>query len=258
MVEAGRRHGVALAVVRFVVFGFSIFAIAWSSFSAPIFWRQSPFFEIKRHIIAGDTFKPDALVPFKAAMNDLGSGKWLRPSVLGAAAVVDLRLLETAMASGETKGLDGLMGETDRLIRLSLSNSAADPFLWTVLYWLENTKDGFERSRFAFLDMSYRWGPNEGWVAIRRNRLAVAMYSSLPAGLAVDAVGEFGRLVSSNYFDAAFEILSGPGWPVREVLLAALGNVDQDRREAFSKFVYRKGLDVQVPGVVRPEWRPWH
>lgn len=256
--RAGHAYGAVSAVTRLAALGFAGLAIAWACFCFPIFWRQSPFDQIKRHIIAGDTFKPDVLMPFVAAIGDLSPGKWYRPSVLGAAAIVDLRMLEQAMAGDETTRLDRLMTETDGMIRLSLSNAPADSFLWTVLFWLENAKDGFKRSRFGFLDMSYRLGPNEGWIAIKRNRFAVALYSSLPAGLANDVAGEFSRLVGSNYFGEAFDILSGPGWPVHDVLLTGLATVDNDRREAFSKFAYRKGLDVQVPGVVRPEWRPWH
>ncbi|MBI1203478.1 MAG: hypothetical protein GC182_13305 [Rhodopseudomonas sp.] len=257
-VAAYRSSSEAPVALRFAVFGLAVAAMAWGFYTFPIFWRQAPFSEIKRHIIAGDPYRPDVLTPFKDAIGDLGEGKWTRPSVLAAAAVVDLRLLEAAIARGETAGLDRLMGETDALVRASLANAPADPFLWTVLFWLENTKDGFKRSRLAFLDMSYRLGPNEGWIAIKRNRFAMALYPTLPAVLASDVVGEFARLVDSNYMNEAYEILSGPGWPVRKELMAGLAGVDQDRRETFARYVYRRGLDVEVPGVVRPEWRPWH
>jgi hypothetical protein len=144
------------------------------------------------------------------------------------------------------------------MIRKSLASAPADPFLWTVLFWLENTQKGFKRDRLEYLQMSYLLGPNEGWIGVKRSRFAFALFRSLPPDLAEKTVREFARLVGSNYHSQAADILGGPGWPIRSILLAGLKDVDEESLQVFSKTLYRRGYNLQVPGVDRPEWRPWH
>jgi hypothetical protein len=243
---------------RIAIGGFGCLAVAWAIFSFPIFWHQTAIEKIKRQIIVGDSFKTAALGLIRPAFVEFGNDKWSRPSVLSVAAVIDLRLLEQAVADSDQKNVDSLMSETNGLIRKSLANTPADAFLWAVLFWLEDTQYGFERERLKYLQMSYLLGPNEGWIAVRRNRLALAFFSALPPDVAANAVSEFARLVGSNFFAEAANILEGPGWPIRDTLLSGLKDVDEPNRQSFAKIVYKLGLDVLVPGIERPDWRPWH
>ena len=260
MIDVPLKKGapVSFVAARILVVGFGSLAVAWALLTFPIFWRQSALEQIERHIIAGDSFKTAALVPERPTFVELGKDKWSRPSVLSAAAVIDLHLLEQAITDSDLKNLDTLMSETDGMIRKSLANSPADPFLWTVLFWLENTQNGFNRTHLKYLQMSYFLGPNEGWIAVKRNRFALAIYSALSPDLAENTVSEFSRLVGSNYFAEAADILSGPGWPIHDTLLAGLKDVDEVNRQTFAKIVYKLGYDVLVPGIERPDWRPWH
>lgn len=253
-----RENGsVSFVVGRILVSGFGGLAVAWALFTFPIFWQQSALKKIEQHIVAGDSFKASALAPLRPALDMVGQGKWDRPSALSSASVIDLRLLEQAFADNDRTNIDSLMAETGGMIRKSLANSPADPFLWTVLFWLENTQNGFNRAHLKYLQMSYLLGPNEGWVAVNRNRFALAMFSVLSPDIAKNAVSEFARVVGSNFFTEAADILSGPGWPIRDTLLSGLKDVDEVNRQTFAKLVYKRGYDVTVPGVDRPDWRPW-
>lgn len=243
---------------RIFVCGFAVLAFVWAFSVIPVFWRQSPIENIAKRIISEDSFKVELLTSIKPADSGLKKLQDRSASVLSAAAVINLRLLEQAIARSDLKELDGLMIETCRLVRQSLANAPADPFLWTVLFWLENTRNGFDSARLGYLKMSYLFGPNEGWVGVKRNRFALAIYPSLTPDLAENAMSEFSHLVGSNYFDVAADILEGPGWPIRDILLSGLKDVDEISRQTFAKVVYRRGFDLAVPGVERPEWRPWH
>jgi hypothetical protein len=258
MATKGGGLSLPVLVMRAVVLISGAMALGWAFFASPIFWKQYPIEKTAAHIIAGDVFKIEAVTPIAATFVNIQDTKWSRPSIQSAAAVTDLRLLERAMAAGDRKNVDGLMDDTAGMIRRSLANSPADPFLWTVLFWLENTRNGFKRGRLSYLDMSYILGPNEGWVAVKRNRFALAIYPSLPPALAADVVSEYSRLVGSGFFGEAADILDGPGWPVHDILITGLKDVDEDSRQTFSKVIYRRGFDLEVPGVERPEWRPWH
>lgn len=258
VISTKRALSVSSIVARSLIGGLAGLAISWALYVIPIFWRQLPIENIAGQIIAEDTFKAESLTSIEATYSELKRFEGGRPSVLSAVAVITLRQLEQAVARGQKNNLDIQILKTNELVRQSLSNTPANPFLWTVLFWLENTRDGFSSLRLSYLRMSYSTGPNEGWVAVKRNRFALAIYSSLAPDLTNAAITEFCRLVDSNFLDAAADILEGPGWPIREILMSHLKAVDEFSRQSFAKLIYRRGVDLVIPGVDQPEWRPWH
>jgi hypothetical protein len=232
-------------------------AIVWGAYAFPIFWRQAPIEQIAKHVIAGDSFKVNTLNALAQQLDAVQVRELNRPSVLSSIAVIHLRFLEKAIADGDQRTMDKELAKLRTIIPVSLANTPADPFLWMILYWTENTRSGFSRTHFKFLRMSYLLGPNEGWIAVNRNRLALAVYPALPHDLAESAVSEFAQLVDSDFVSEAADILIGPGWPIRSTLLLGLKHVALDDRQEFAKIVYMLGYDITVPGVERPAWRPW-
>ncbi len=110
---------------------------------------------------------------------------------------------------------------------------------------------------FGFLRMSYRVGPHEGWVAARRNTIAFDHFPELPQDLADAAITEFRDLVVSGYFNTAAKVLVGPGWPIHEMLLRRLEDAPVEARRQLALVANARGYDIEVPGVERPEPRPW-
>jgi len=255
-VTSARRLG-DLAARAFVV-ALAAIAVGWAASTLPLMARQRAVVNIAKHIIQGDAFKDDALNAMLPVVDAQQDGKWTHPSVLSSAAIIKLRVLERAIADGDQAAIDRQMTAVNRTIRISLTETPADPFLWLVLFWLENTQNGFSRDHLKYLQMSYALGPNEGWIAVRRNRLALAVFPQLTPELREHALVEFARLVDSNFIAEAADILTGPGWPIRGQLLPRLRDVADVNRQIFAKRVYRLGYDVVVPGVERPEFRPWN
>jgi hypothetical protein len=243
---------------RMLVCIYGAFAVSWAVFVFPFFSQLSTIERIEKHVIAGDAFKSDVLISLKPTLALFGHSKLGRPFALRGTAVIDLRLLEQAFVDGDQANIDYLMRSASQAVRKSLANSPADPFLWLVLFWLENSQSGFSSGHLQYLEMSYKLGPNEGWLAVKRNRFALAIFPSLQPDLAEYAIGEFARLVGSSFFDEAANILAGPGWLIRERLLPRLDAIGELNRQVFGKIVYRLGRDVSIPGVERPVWRPWH
>ena len=69
---------------------------------------------------------------------------------------------------------------------------AADPFFWLALYALEPS------APLNYLTASYRLGPNEGWIALKRNPVAFANFDELPEDLRRIVVQEFVRIVEMD------------------------------------------------------------
>lgn len=255
---AGQTKAAVGFASRIFVCGLGIATIAWGGYAFPVFWRQSGIEQTAAHIIAGDPYKANVLSALAPQLDAIEVDSWGRTSALRNSAVIRLRILENAIADGDQNLVDRQMIKLHEAIDESLANTPADPFLWFVLFWLENTQNGYSADHLKYLRMSYSLGPNEGWIGVKRNRFALAIFSQLPADLAENAKGEFVRLVDSRFFSVMADILVGPGWEIRGILLTGLKDAAEVNRELFAKTVYKLGYDISVPGVERPDQRPWH
>lgn len=233
-------------------------AATWASYSLPVLARQAPLESVAKRIAARESYQLGTLSDLGADATLGFESKWRRPSVLASIATIDLRLLERAMTLSDTAKIDQMLAETETAIQRSLSAAPADPFLWTVYFWVENNRLGFKPSHLDYLRRSYETGPSEGWVASSRGRFALALFGVLPPDLADMAVSEFSRLVASRFHSAAIDLLSRQSEPLTSRLLTSLSSVEFDDRQNFAKASYRKGYDWPVPGIDKPEWRPWH
>ena len=108
-----------------------------------------------------------------------------------------------------------------------------------------------------YLGLSYQLGPNEGWVALKRNRAAFAAFQQLPPDLAEHALSEFVSLLESKFYEQAADIFTGPAWPVRDVIVPRLKDVAEDRRRFFAQILSSRDYDVELPGIKFPEKLPW-
>ncbi|WP_257195701.1 MULTISPECIES: hypothetical protein [unclassified Bradyrhizobium] len=165
-----------------------------------------------------------------------------------------MALTETAIARGGDIDLEMLLAEAD--LKLALSTAPADGFLWLLLYSAQMNRSGFDQELLKYLDQSYLTAPLEGWIALRRNRIALAAYPMLSASTREKVLAEFAALVDSGFIGDAVNNLTGPGWPVREELLISLRQVDSIPREALAKSLAETGFKLTVPGV-GPDRRPW-
>ena len=94
-------------------------------------------------------------------------------TTLRALAIVRLRLAEEAISDGDGTLIDQTLSTSETALRHSLSCSPTEPFLWFALFWTL-----LQQTNLKLLRMSYRLGPNEGWLSIRRSSLALAIYPS--------------------------------------------------------------------------------
>jgi hypothetical protein len=237
--------------MRLLTLLFGVASVVWGVAVFPVFWRQSALEELARGVIERNSYKPATLVSFMTDVEAAEQNAYCRPEALRGAAVVRLRLAEDAMGTGDREEIDSDLQNLDRTIRSSLSCSPADPFLWMTLSWLDGTREGFNEDQLRFLRLSYALGPNEGWVAARRNRFALSMFERLPPDLADAALNEFARMLDSGFYDDTLALFTGPGWRLRDRLLPRLKDVAERYREAFAGALYRRGYDVEVPGIPR-------
>lgn len=232
--------------------------VVWGIVNFSASWRQAGIEQIASEILDHERFKPKALDPFISSLAEIEQSHYCQPKLLRSAAIIRLRLAEEAIAFAERDVIDDRLSALENGIRSALACEPADAFLWMVLAWVNNLREGPKLEQLTFLRLSYSLGPNEGWIAVRRNRLALAMFPHLPPDLAATAVGEFDRMLNSWLYWDTIAIFIGPGWAIRDRLLGSLGGVGARQREAFAEELYAEGYDVIVPGVAPHKRRPWY
>jgi hypothetical protein len=213
--------------------------------------------KIADRIMAGDSFQRD---PIPASNNIIGTAEHrgsCNPLAARAAAIIRLRLFEDAVASSDTHLIDERLIALRSSVDLALSCVPAEGFLWFIRYWSAIQSGSHATDHFDELRMSYKLAPREGWSVLRRNPYVLAIYDSLPSDIKEMAANEFVSIAASGFINDAANILLASGWPVREQLLPPLRAASLDARIAFSKALQRRGLTVQIPGVVPDEFRPW-
>lgn len=236
-----------------VIFGCA--AVAWGIYGLPDFARQAPIERLATHVLEGDPFKSGVLAALIPQVGATERVEPRTPAVVRSAAIIRTRMAEQAIVDGDE--IDTQLNALHNSILRSLACSPADPFLWVVLYWVEINRNGFQPDYLKYLRLSYQLGPNEGWIALKRNGYALAILNQLPPDIADMALAEFPKLLDSGLDAEAVKIFTGPGWTHRAVLLPRLKGVAKIRRQEFARALYKAGYDVTVPGITLPEWRPW-
>jgi hypothetical protein len=245
-------------LARLFTLGLGLAAIAWGADVLPILWRQAPVERIAGYTIDRASFKPGALLPLLPAVAAVEQDPYCRPEALHSAALIRLRLVDDAMAAGAGDTIDPRLEALQTTTRRSLACAPADPFLWMVLAWVDVTRNGLRPGQLQDLRLSYLLGPNEGWIAARRNRFALSMFGRLSPDLADAAINEFAGMVDSWIYGDSIAIFTSAPSSIQHKLLARLAGVGKLQREAFAKALYERGYDVTVPGVTPRDPRPWY
>ncbi len=244
-----------LARVYVVLFGMA--AIGWGLLTAPVFWQQAGLGHIAQHIIRGEPYNTEVLKRQIPVIDAAELSTTCRPIALWSAAIIRLRMVEQAGRSAEGKITDfAQMKELHEAILRSLSCVAAEPFLWLILYWVENRLDGFRPDHLKYLKASYQTGPHEGWVALKRIPVAFASYEKLPPDLAKDVIAEFIMLVKNEFYGQAAAIFIGPAWRLRNIILPQLATLPLRNQQAFARIVRDRDIDVRVPVIEPPDSKP--
>lgn len=227
-------------------------AIAWGAVLFPLFREQAPLNRMAADILQGHKYgTPTLLDEIRQVEAERSSS--CNPIGLHDAVVLRLALLGNAVGVGSKTLFDSAYGPLYDATRRSLSCAPADPFAWLILFWLDTSKHGLNEDNATYLRLSYALGPNEGWIALRRNRLAIALFAQLPADLADDAIGEFVRLVDTGaLYRQTVAIFANAAPAVQRRLVERLKFAEPIPRRIFARILYDKGFDIDVPDFRKP------
>jgi hypothetical protein len=228
--------------LRAAAIAVGLIGIVWGALEIPTLRQEFTIKKIAGRILAGEVYRPEILLEQASLPESTLKPELCRPSTIRSLGVIRLRIAEIS----DNSALGPAPVRTNMAldaIRQSLACSPADPFFWLALYALEPSAPS------DYLAASYRLGPNEGWIALKRNPVAFANFDELPDNLRRIVVQEFVRIVEMDAISDAMKILVGPAWDQRELILSQMDQVPLRQREQFQAALTGAGYDVLVPGT---------
>jgi hypothetical protein len=238
---------------RILIVALGCTGVAWGGLTFPALKRDSDINDLASRIIRGETFRPQQLLDQVVTIEAVEKAPYCDAQALRSGAIIRIRIAENSLGNADVAHIDENMTAARNLITKALTCSPTDSYLWLSMFWLNSMSEGFKPNDLGLLKMSYQQGPNEGWVMITRNHLALAIFASLPPDLANLALKEFSKLLQPEFVGTAIDNFVGPGWSIRDLLLDQIKDAPESERRAFAEVLKAKGYDIHVPGIVLTE-----
>lgn len=239
--------GGALALLRLL----GLAALLWGLFYFPVSWSGMEILSIAGRIVEGHSFRAADLSAEARKLEAIDNATLCNARLMRASAVIRLQIAEKGLADRDRANEDQGLRDAARSVYAALRCVPSDAFLWTALYWIDSVTGGASARKYDYLRMSYEWAPNEGWIAVRRNPLALAEYDNLPSDLQLRAEQEFQTIVRSGLIPQAADTLISVTAGTRTRLLARVAAVDQPRRVELADALAARGHWFVIPGVER-------
>lgn len=243
-----RREPVAALGFRVALALLTMAAVAWGAWAVGGFWRAAGIAQIADRVLYGDPFPLPDLLALEPRLLGAETGP-CAPRAVRSASIIRLRIAERTLDTADLAHLDRRLETLDRSLRASLACTPSDAFLWLALFWTQTTRQGFAPSDLALLRMSFRHGPNEGWVALRRIRIALPLYDQLAPDLQAGVRADFAGIARAGFVLPVADILGGVGRGREAILLPLLAGMRDLDRDALARVLSERGSPVVVPGA---------
>ena len=209
------------SIVRLFTVALGLLAITWRLVVFPGFWHTSVVQPVAADILEGERLKTEILLPLDPTLQLVERATCCQSTALRSTAIIQFFMWEQEKSGAARDSL-----RPEHLVIKSLSCTPTDSFLWLALFSAE-MQVGSTKDKFQYLRMSYRLGPHEGWIALRRNRVVVPILEKLPPDLATAAIKEFAELVENELYSDAAEIFLAADVKVRNRLVLGLTDVSR-------------------------------
>lgn len=231
--------------------------LAWAGFNLPGFWRTAAPEMIAAQIVGGRSYPLDTIDRARTdaeAETVLGA---CRPATTRAVAILNLYQYENAVGDGRSEDAGRLLESLRGNLRTALHCEPSDGYLWLVLFSMENKANNLTPDHLEYLRMSYRLAPHEGWVALKRNAVALAAFPALDPELVDLSRDEFAALLENGLYEEAATIFGVISATARQSLLERLSRVPIEKRKRFAEVLEGAVPGVSIPSVSLHDDHPW-
>jgi hypothetical protein len=148
---------------------------------------------------------------------------------------MEMSLAESALRSGTVAEFDRRTHSLETRSKRILSCAPRQSFVWLLIFQLEVLHGALDEHSFDLLAMSYETSPNEAWISIRRNLVAMPLILVAPEPMRHKILNEFQLLMRYGFFDVAARAYLGAPEAARSLLQTRIEQLDGSRQKAFSE-----------------------
>lgn len=236
-------------ILRGTLLLLSAACLTWAVIAGPPAAGANAISQLGKRIATGETFRPEILQRMLETQPQTvaGNGCYV-PDVRGRS-LIATRLAELALEAGQTQILNARLASARDKLRQLLACEPHDSFSWLALYWTSGHLEGFGQGIFGFLDMSYRTGPLEGWIAFRRNPLAALVFRDMSPATQAHIIDEWRGLVAAALYEPAALAMERLSPSDRDVFLGQQRRIPPSAWSGFVQFLERRGSPVVLTGA---------
>ena len=147
--------------------------------------------------------------------------------------LMEIRLAQAALRAGAAAEFDQRGKSIELRTKRVLSCAPRQSFVWLLAFSLKIMHGQVTEQSLNQLAMSYETSPNEGWIAIRRNVVALPLVLQVPQALQDKILDEFQQLIRNGFVDEAVISYSGTSASIRSLLQPAIERLDGPHQKAF-------------------------
>jgi hypothetical protein len=240
-------------ILRTIAVTLGALGIIWGVLLLPRFWQATSLNHMAAEFVQGHVFTQKAMAQVALQAEPELSSPLCNPPELHNAVVLHLAMLNDGLARKNQSLVEQSYDALYELGGKALACVPSDGFTWLTLFWIDAEKRGLRPENLAYLHLSYEVSPNEGWISLWRNRLAMTMFDRLPPELANKALDEFVILLDTGQsYDQMASIFESAPADVRRRIVQQLRAASPLTRQIFARVLYDRGLDVTIPDTAMP------
>jgi hypothetical protein len=227
-----------LVVVRVLTLAIGCVGLAWGIFALPRSEVADDFRDIGGRLLRSETFNRTSLtrtLESQASQNVSPCDTHSQRALL----LMEMPLAEAALRSGAAGEFDRHIESLEARSRQVLSCTPRDSFVWLVAFNLEVLHGRLNERSFNLLAMSYQTSPNEAWISIRRNIVAMPLVLAAPEPVRQKTLFEFQQLIRNGFEDDAARSYLTASASVRSLLQTRVDQLELPRRKKFSDALQR-------------------
>jgi hypothetical protein len=153
--------------------------------------------------------------------------------------LAEMRLAETALKNGELQDFEAYTQSIESRARRAVSCAPRSSYIWLLAFSVGLLHGNISDNAFALLAMSYHTSPNEAWIAIRRNIVAVPLLLVAPPRLQLQILSEFEQLIRNGFQDEAARSYLNASAGIRSLLQPRIEQLDPSSQKRMLDAINR-------------------
>jgi hypothetical protein len=227
-------------VQRALTLAIGCLGLVWGILALPRSEAADEFRDIESRLLHSETFSRTSLTQTLESQTSRNLSPCDTHSQR-ALLLMEMPLAEAALRSGAAGEFDRRIQSLEARSRRVLGCAPRESFVWLLAFNLEVLHGRLNAQAFGLLAMSYQTSPNEAWISIRRNIVAMPLVLVAPEPVRQKIIFEFQQLIRNGFAEDAARSYLAASLSIRSLLQTHIEQIDLPRQKIFSDALRKLG-----------------